>query len=163
MKTRSHFLKVTFVFCLLLSFVVLPVSAQKDNSKGKDKKDKNTSATPAPTPTPTPTPAAKDYTALMSSLKFREIGPATMGGRIDDIEAVASDPRIIYVGTAAGGIFKSVNGGTSWTPIFDKEDVPTPPLAPMHPINWLSCAPNRSVSIFENTAPKTSAFKGFTR
>jgi photosystem II stability/assembly factor-like uncharacterized protein len=120
MKTKPYFLKVTIAFCLLLSFVVLPISAQE---KAKDKKDK-TAATPTPVPTPTPAPAT-DYNALMSSLRFREIGPATMGGRIDDIEAVPSDPRIIYVGTAAGGIFKSVNGGTSWTPIFDKEDVST--------------------------------------
>ena len=48
-----------------------------------------------------------------------------MGGRIDDIEVVASDPRIIYAATAAGGILKTVNGGTSWTFLFDKEAVPS--------------------------------------
>ncbi|HKW09976.1 MAG TPA: hypothetical protein VJO33_06325 [Gemmatimonadaceae bacterium] len=50
---------------------------------------------------------------------WRAIGPAKFGGRIDDIEAVASDPRIIYVGTASGGVFKSVNNGTTWDPVFD--------------------------------------------
>lgn len=124
MKTILYILKATFASCLLLSLVVFPILAQQN--KSKDKKDKAAGTAPTATPTPTPTPApAKDYTALMSSLRFREIGPATMGGRIDDIEAVVSDPRIIYAGTAAGGIFKSTNAGTSWTPIFDKEDVPT--------------------------------------
>jgi hypothetical protein len=58
-------------------------------------------------------------------MKFREIGPATMGGRIDDIEVVPNDSRVIYVATAAGGILKSTNGGTSWSVIFDKEAVPS--------------------------------------
>jgi photosystem II stability/assembly factor-like uncharacterized protein len=54
---------------------------------------------------------------------WRAIGPAKFGGRVDDIEAVASDPRIIYVGSASGGVFKSVNNGTTWTPIFDASSV----------------------------------------
>ena len=37
-----------------------------------------------------------------------------MGGRVDDFAVVESDPRIIYVGAAAGGIFKTVNGGVTW-------------------------------------------------
>lgn len=123
MKIKPYLLKSTLVYCLLLSFVVFPVAGQDKSKDKKDKKDK--SATATPTPTPSPTPVSVDYGGAISSLRFREIGPATMGGRIDDIEAVASDPRIIYAGAASGGIFKSVNGGTSWTPIFDKEDVST--------------------------------------
>jgi photosystem II stability/assembly factor-like uncharacterized protein len=46
-----------------------------------------------------------------------------MGGRIDDIEVAPNDSRLIYVATAAGGILKSTNGGTSWTVVFDKEPV----------------------------------------
>jgi photosystem II stability/assembly factor-like uncharacterized protein len=74
--------------------------------------------------------------AVLKNLKFRSIGPATMGGRIDDLAVVESDPRIIYVGSAAGGIFKTVNGGNTWQPIFD--DQPNPSigdlaLAPSNP------------------------------
>ena len=118
MKTKSYFLKAASV--LLLLSAAFNLSAQ---DKSKDKKAKTPVA--AATPSPSPTPVPNDYASALSSLKFREIGPATMGGRIDDIEAVASDPRIIYAGTAAGGIFKSVNGGTSWTPIFDSEAIPS--------------------------------------
>jgi photosystem II stability/assembly factor-like uncharacterized protein len=112
----------TVGFSLLSLSFVLPVIAQ-EKPKVKPPKKEKTAATPAPTPAPAPTP--KDYSDAISSLRFREIGPATMGGRINDIEVVASDSRIIYAATASGGIFKSVNGGTSWTAIFDKEAVPT--------------------------------------
>ncbi len=82
-------------------------------------------ATPAPSPQASPavsgTPLPWD--SAITTLRFREIGPATMGGRINDIEVVDSDPRIIYAATASAGIVKSVNGGTSWSFIFDKEAV----------------------------------------
>src|SRR4051794_14188280 len=92
--------KLVSVYCLLLSFAVLPAFGQ-EKPKGKGK-------TPAATPTPvtvaTPAPAPVVPTKpdnLLGELKFREIGPATMGGRIDDIEVVPGDPRTIYVATAA--------------------------------------------------------------
>src|SRR2546430_7004814 len=59
------------------------------------------------------------------NLEFREIGPATMGGRIDDFAVVESNPNIVYVGTASGGVWKTTNNGTTWEPIFDREDVST--------------------------------------
>jgi photosystem II stability/assembly factor-like uncharacterized protein len=57
----------------------------------------------------------------MKNLRFRGIGPATMGGRVDDVAVVESDPRIMYVGSAAGGLFKTVNGGQSWESLFDDQ------------------------------------------
>src|SRR4051812_25927272 len=51
---------------------------------------------------------------------WRHIGPAAFGGRVDDIEAVPSDPRIIFVASAAGGVFRSRNNGTTWEPVLDK-------------------------------------------
>jgi len=85
--------------------------------------------TPTPTPTPaaasTPRPAAPTFESATSSLRFREIGPATMGGRVNDIEVPIQDSRVIYAAMAAGGILKSVNGGTTWETLFDKEAVST--------------------------------------
>ncbi len=52
---------------------------------------------------------------------WREIGPASFGGRVDDIEAVADDPNIIFVGTASGGVFRSLNNGVTWDPVFDTD------------------------------------------
>src|SRR6266478_2482865 len=67
-------------------------------------------------------PSLKD---TLAALPFRNIGPANPGGRIDDIAVVESDPRIMYVGTAAGGIFKTTNGGVTFTPLTDKLPVST--------------------------------------
>lgn len=55
---------------------------------------------------------------LLATFRFRSIGPASMGGRIDDIAVSERDPRIIWIGYAVGGIFKSVNAGTTFEPIF---------------------------------------------
>ena len=52
-------------------------------------------------------------------LTFRSIGPAVMGGRIDAIAVIESEPSTLYVGTASGGLWKTVNNGTTWTSIFD--------------------------------------------
>ena len=56
---------------------------------------------------------------LLQSFQFRSIGPASMGGRIDDIAVSESDPSIIYVGYAVGGLFKSENNGTTFKPVFE--------------------------------------------
>jgi len=58
---------------------------------------------------------------IFKYLKWREIGPANFGGRVDDIEAVAENPKIIFIASASGGIFKSVNNGVTWKPVFDEE------------------------------------------
>src|SRR3990170_1546826 len=62
---------------------------------------------------------------LLRGLRFREIGPAVTGGRVHDIEAVPGNPAIVYVATASGGLWKSTNKGTTWTPIFDDQPVST--------------------------------------
>jgi len=50
----------------------------------------------------------------------RALGPSTMSGRITAIEGITVDKQVnLYVGTAGGGIWKSQNGGQSFTPIFD--------------------------------------------
>lgn len=56
---------------------------------------------------------------LLKTFQFRGIGPASMGGRIDDIEAVESNPYIYYVGYATNGVWKTTNNGTTFEPIFD--------------------------------------------
>lgn len=60
---------------------------------------------------------------LFHNLRGRNIGPANMMGRVTDIEGVPGDSNLVYVGTASGGIWKTVNGGTTWKPIFDKQPV----------------------------------------
>lgn len=50
-------------------------------------------------------------------------GPLNIGGRITDIEIPSSQSDVYYVGAASGGIFKTVNGGADWTPIFDDQQM----------------------------------------
>jgi photosystem II stability/assembly factor-like uncharacterized protein len=54
------------------------------------------------------------------AIEARHIGPAAMSGRIASLDAVQKDPRIIYVGSASGGLWKTTNGGVIFKPIFDK-------------------------------------------
>src|SRR5438552_643649 len=62
--------------------------------------------------------------ATVSGLPARNIGSATMSGRIAALDAVVRNGRLtVYVGAASGGVWKSINGGTTFKPVFDKEDV----------------------------------------
>ena len=54
-------------------------------------------------------------------MAWRSIGPANMGGRVTSLAVVESDPSTYYVGTASGGLLKTVNNGTTFTHLFDKE------------------------------------------
>ncbi|WP_103070528.1 WD40/YVTN/BNR-like repeat-containing protein [Aquimarina sediminis] len=56
---------------------------------------------------------------LFGNLKARQIGPALMSGRIIDLENHPTNDRILYAGTAGGGVWKSSNGGASFASIFD--------------------------------------------
>jgi photosystem II stability/assembly factor-like uncharacterized protein len=56
---------------------------------------------------------------FIKDLRWRNIGPANMGGRISDIEALDDDFTKVFVASASGGVWKSVNGGNTFEPIFD--------------------------------------------
>jgi len=62
---------------------------------------------------------------ILKGLKWRCIGPANMGGRIDDFAVVENQPSVIYAATASAGVWKTVNNGIIWEPIFDKQNVST--------------------------------------
>src|SRR5207244_13168148 len=65
---------------------------------------------------------AKDEKGPFKNLKFRSIGPAA-GGRVSRACGVPGDPLTYYVAAAAGGVWKSADGGLTWKSIFD--DQPT--------------------------------------
>jgi len=92
-----------------------------------------------------PAPARVD-SALLGNLRWRSIGPANTGGRIDDfaVARVPGQPDAIYVATASGGVFKSTNQGTSWTPIFDRVDA-------MMSIGDIAVAPSNASIVWVGT------------
>src|SRR5436305_3742110 len=62
---------------------------------------------------------------VLKGLPWRSIGPATMGGRIDQFAVVESKPGTVYVATASGGLFRTINFGTTWEPLFDNQKTTT--------------------------------------
>ncbi|MBC7896264.1 MAG: glycosyl hydrolase, partial [Cytophagaceae bacterium] len=63
---------------------------------------------------------AQALPTTLEGLRWRHIGPAAYGGRIADLAIDPRNPSTVYVGAASGGIFKSVNAGATWTPVFDE-------------------------------------------
>lgn len=94
--------------------------------------------------------------SLFSGIKPRNIGPGGMSGRVT---AFAVDPRnenVFYVGTASGGLWKTVNAGTTFTPIFDNEAVAS--------IGSLAIDPKRPDIIWAGTGegnPRNSVTGGY--
>jgi photosystem II stability/assembly factor-like uncharacterized protein len=116
--------------------------------------------------------AQNGETGLFKEFVWRSIGPVNMSGRIDDIEAVESDPHVIYVGAATGGVWKTANNGTTWAPIFDDQpnlSIGDIAIAPSNPnIVWVGTGePNNRQSssygagVFKSTdAGATWSFMG---
>src|SRR2546423_4740858 len=75
--------------------------------------------TATPTPIPTPTPVNWSGDPMLKRFILRGIGPASMGGRIDDIACVDNNSHTCYIGAATGGVWKTTDNGTTFTPIFD--------------------------------------------
>jgi photosystem II stability/assembly factor-like uncharacterized protein len=79
--------------------------------------------TPQPA-NPQSTGPVKVDSQTISGLGARNIGSAQMSGRIAAIAAVKEGQRLtVYIGSASGGVWKSVNGGTTYKPVFDKQPV----------------------------------------
>lgn len=79
-------------------------------------------AIPGGAQTPAPSASAPPAADPFGGLKFRNIGPATMGGRVDDLAVLETNPAVFYVGTASGGLWKTTNNGTTWETLFDDQD-----------------------------------------
>ncbi len=61
----------------------------------------------------------------LKNLQWRAIGPANMGGRIDDFAVVENNSSTFYVAVATGGVWKTTNNGTTFDPIFDEQGSPS--------------------------------------
>src|SRR5439155_577240 len=83
----------------------------------------------------TVSPQGKSDDPLLGTFRFRSIGPASMGGRLDDIAVSESDPNVIYVGYAVGGVFRSENNGTTFEPVFQTYGTASIGDIAIHPTN----------------------------
>ncbi|NNM23291.1 MAG: glycosyl hydrolase [Flavobacteriaceae bacterium] len=80
---------------------------------------------------------------IFNGLQLRSIGPAFMSGRIADIDIHPENENIWYVAVGSGGVWKTVNSGTTWTPIFDDQ--------PSYSIGAVSIDPNNPDTIWVGT------------
>ena len=64
-----------------------------------------------------------DINKVFKDWKPRNIGPASMSGRVTTIDAEVANPNHIWIGAASGGVWKTSNAGVSWTPVFDEQPI----------------------------------------
>jgi len=109
------------------------------------------------TPTAKTTPAVFDAdSARLAELPWRSIGPAVTSGRVVAF-AVPEGPKsqigerlgeLFYVASASGGVWKTINGGTTWEPIFDHQgsaSIGDIAVAPSNPdILWVGTGENNN-------------------
>ncbi len=121
-------------FALAVVLLLLPAAAF-----GK-KKSKEKAATPAAEPAIT--------TTTFAGLPLRELGPAVTSGRIVDLAVQPDNPSIYYAAAAAGGVWKTTNAGTTWTPIFDEQGSSSIGCVTLDPSNphtvWVGTGENNS-------------------
>ncbi len=108
---KQHPLRLALVSSLLPGLLVIAAGA----SPALAARAATTARSTAPTAAPDP--------GLLAGMSARSIGPATMSGRVVALAGVSGDPATLYVGSASGGLWRSVDGGLTWTPLFDDQPV----------------------------------------
>jgi len=114
--------------------------------------------------------AYKFDAATVSGLPARNIGSAMMSGRIAAVDAVDQDGRItLFVAAASGGVWKSVNGGTTFKPVFDRQDVQSIGAVTIDPSNpkmvWVGSGEawtRNSVSVGDGVYKSTDGGENWT-
>src|SRR5262245_45033471 len=108
MRSRARATCLAIVLLLLLS---APLSAaRKDEPKAKAKGEESSKKDEGPL-----------VAGTFSGLALRGIGPALTSGRIADIAVHPGNPAQYFLAVASGGVWKTVNAGTTWTPVFDSQ------------------------------------------
>jgi photosystem II stability/assembly factor-like uncharacterized protein len=84
----------------------------------------------------------------LAGLRWRNIGPATMEGRVSDIVGIPWPSKTFFVATAAGGIWKTTNGGVTFRPVFESEKVVS--------MGALAIAPSDTMQVWAGTGEQNS-------
>src|SRR5262245_27153064 len=152
---------VAFIILSLLALAAPVVWAQEDKPAAPP-------ATPAQTPAPSPAARQADEqrrpeggpgeeegrtrdpmsSPTFNGLRFRSIGPAFTSGRVIGFAVDPNNAARYYVASASGGVWKTVNNGTTWTPVFDREgsySIGCIVLDPRNPLTvWVGTGENNS-------------------
>ncbi len=108
--------------------------------------------------------------ATLRGLPLRDIGPALTSGRISDLAVDPADPATYYVASSSGGLWRTVNAGTTFEPIFDGEgsySIGVVTLDPSNPhVVWVGTGENnaqRSVAYGDGVYKSVDGGRSWTR
>ncbi|HSQ23505.1 MAG TPA: hypothetical protein VLN44_03825 [Pyrinomonadaceae bacterium] len=87
-------------------------------------------------------------TATFNGLRFRSIGPAFTSGRVIALAVDPNNAARYYVASASGGVWKTINNGTTWTPVFDREG--------SYSIGWIVLDPKNPLTVWVGTGENNS-------
>jgi photosystem II stability/assembly factor-like uncharacterized protein len=114
----------TITSFLLLAFLIAPAFAQKKKSAPPESKAQAPQAGSGSTGIGTPDEEPK---SPWKALNYRLVGPFR-GGRVVAVSGVVGQDNVYYFGAAAGGVWKTTDGGLNWMPIFDKQKSASPAI-----------------------------------
>src|SRR6202158_3596717 len=148
----------SFTLFVLIFAAVAPFSLRAQTTQDKDA-DKKTSSSAKTSKKDQKKPEQKEeakeeekkggMTAdTFSGLKFRLLGPAVASGRVMSIAVNPKNKKEYYVGVASGGVWKTVNDGTTWAPVFDGEG--------SYSIGWVALDPNDSSVVWAGSGESNS-------
>ncbi|MDX6577271.1 MAG: hypothetical protein QOE96_3224, partial [Blastocatellia bacterium] len=140
------------VLALLMFAPTLSVSAQPEAPRQQPSPEP---ARPEPTKSPDQTSSENENrprdpmsTPTFSGLRFRSIGPAFTSGRVIGFAVDPNNSARYFVAAASGGVWKTINNGTTWTPVFDREgsySIGAIALDPKNPLTvWVGTGENNS-------------------
>src|SRR5688500_19278617 len=120
--TKSTCVRLLFVISVLV-LLPLDVVAQQPSPSPTPSASPvaSPSASATPTPDASPTPRDPMSTPTFNGLRLRSIGPAFTSGRVIGFAVDPKNPARYFVGVASGGVWRTINAGTTWTPVFDNE------------------------------------------
>ncbi len=130
-------MKTFFIFLTAICFSI-PLNAQKKDKNKKDETGKT----------------SQINSDLVSGLKWRNIGPALTAGRIADLAVNPNNESEYYLAVASGGVWKTTNRGTTFTPIFDGQS--------SYSIGCITIDPNQTTTVWvgsgENNNQRSVAY-----
>ncbi|HXT63861.1 MAG TPA: hypothetical protein VN696_12565 [Pyrinomonadaceae bacterium] len=162
--TFAPFRKPETFFASVLAFAVLAMAAPL-TSRAQDRDFQQPTPTPTPrvaaSPSPSASPEARQpgqedegrprdpmSSPTFNGLRFRSIGPAFTSGRVIGFAVEPNNPSHYFVASASGGVWKTVNDGNTWTPVFDREgsySIGCIALDPKNPLTvWVGTGENNS-------------------
>ncbi|MEJ2238863.1 MAG: hypothetical protein P8X82_11250 [Gemmatimonadales bacterium] len=100
----ARFKTSTVTLTTAVTLMILATAAQAQREEGESNREQDPLA------------------SAVRALRFRSIGPALVSGRVSDVAVDPTNKSVWYVATASGGLWKTANAGTSFSPIFDGED-----------------------------------------